>query len=77
MITQKEMSEWIGRPIFWPTSEYQVSMRFREKKEKKKTFFWQGGESLNCSSYFLCLWYGSVFHGMVIRTITYNSNTKA
>lgn len=58
MITQKEMSEWIGRPILWPTSECQVSMRFR-----KNTPIWQVGESLNCNSYFLCLlWHGSVFH---------------
>lgn len=31
MIIQKEMSEWIGRPIFWPTSECQVSLSFRKK----------------------------------------------
>lgn len=76
MITQKEMSEWIGRPIFWPTSECQVSMRFRKKK-KKKALSGRVVNLLNCNSYFLCLWYGSVFHGMAIRTINYNSNTKA
>lgn len=49
MIIQKEIAEWISRPIFWPTSECQVSMRFEKKPSSVRT------ESFLVLTYFLSL----------------------
>lgn len=60
MIIQKEISEWIGRPIFWPTSECQVSMRFRKKNPLSSRMV-----NLLTLTHIFCVFFGMGLFSMV------------